>query len=320
MSDAPLRILHLDNGREMRGGQWQVLRLVQGLREAGHTCRLLTRRGSPLEAAARQAGVPVGTLNAWRVWRDSRSADVVHAHDAGSHRTAAWTARAPLIVSRRVAFPVGKGWFSRAKYRRAAQYIAISEAVATELQLAGVAAGHIALVPDGMELPPRALPYEDRPFSPSSIIAPATDDPKKGATLTVEAARLAGLPVQFSRHLADDLRRARLFVYLTQSEGLGSGVLLAMAHAVPVIASRVGGLPEIITDGVNGLLVENDAAAIAAAVRRLWTQRDEAARLAAAGRQTVETRFSVQAMVLRTAAVYRTVLAEPSASLPKETH
>ena len=45
-----------------------------------------------------------------------------------------------------------------------------------------------------------------------------------------------------------------MFVYITESEGLGSAVLLAMAAGTPVIASRVGGLPEAIEDGVNGLL------------------------------------------------------------------
>ena len=51
-----MRILHLDAGREMRGGQWQVLRLIEGLAGAGHENLLLARRGSPLFDAAGGAG------------------------------------------------------------------------------------------------------------------------------------------------------------------------------------------------------------------------------------------------------------------------
>ena len=53
-----MRILHLDSGREMRGGQWQVLRLHQGLTEAGLDSLLLARSDSPLAAAARAASLP----------------------------------------------------------------------------------------------------------------------------------------------------------------------------------------------------------------------------------------------------------------------
>ena len=56
------------------------------------------------------------------------------------------------------------------------------------------------------------------------------------------------------------LHEAGFFVYITHSEGLGSGALLAMSAGVPVIASNVGGLPEAIRHGENGLLVENDRA------------------------------------------------------------
>ena len=61
---------------------------------------------------------------------------------------------------------------------------------------------------------------------------------------------------QISQHLEADLRDAAMLVYLTASEGLGSGALLAMSAGVPVIASRVGGLPEIVRHRETGLLVE----------------------------------------------------------------
>ena len=68
-----MRILHLDSGHEMRGGQWQVLRLIEGLRGAGHESLLLARAGSPLLAQARPGDTvrfrlvdPIEAVRAWR--------------------------------------------------------------------------------------------------------------------------------------------------------------------------------------------------------------------------------------------------------------
>jgi glycosyltransferase involved in cell wall biosynthesis len=66
--------------------------------------------------------------------------------------------------------------------------------------------------------------------------------------------------------LERELSDAAMLVYVTNSEGLGSGALLAMSAGVPVIASNVGGLPEVIRHGENGLLVANDADAIRRAI------------------------------------------------------
>ena len=83
-----------------------------------------------------------------------------------------------------------------------------------------------------------------------------------------EAARIGAFEVCYSSDLERDLPHASVFVYITRSEGLGSAALLAMARGVPVVASRVGGLPEIVEDGVNGMLVPNDPEAIACGDRR----------------------------------------------------
>ena len=86
-----MRILHLDSGREMRGGQWQALRLHRGLVERGHESLLLARRESPLLAAARRAALPCEVLRPGVF--ESRGFDLVHAHDARSHTMGALFAR-----------------------------------------------------------------------------------------------------------------------------------------------------------------------------------------------------------------------------------
>jgi glycosyltransferase involved in cell wall biosynthesis len=119
---------------------------------------------------------------------------------------------------------------------------------------------------------------------------------------------LAGVALKFSTDLERDLRRAAIFVYITHSEGLGSGALLAMGAGVPVVASRTGGLPEAIRHGENGMLVENDAASIAAAIHALMDGGDLAQRMGAAARRTVLEKFTVDHMVRRTMEVYSQVL------------
>jgi glycosyltransferase involved in cell wall biosynthesis len=190
------------------------------------------------------------------------------------------------------------------KYRRPVRYIAVSEFVKSVLLARGVPAEKIAVVYDGVPLLNISPPIE-----PPRIVAPANaGDPRKGAALALEAARLAGVELHLSDNLERDLAGASLFLYITHSEGLGSGALLAMSAGVPVLASNVGGLPEIIRHGENGWLVENASDAIAAAIRRLAADPALTRALALAGRRTVEERFTVERMVRRTMEVYRQAL------------
>jgi glycosyltransferase involved in cell wall biosynthesis len=141
------------------------------------------------------------------------------------------------------------------------------------------------------------------------VMAPATTDEQKGTNLALEAARLAGVELKLSDDPERQLHEARLFVYITLSEGLGSGALLAMSAGLPVIASKVGGLPEVIQHGRNGILVNNDAQEIASAINLALADRGLAQRLGAAARQTVIEKFTVDRMVRRTMEIYRQVLA-----------
>ncbi len=288
-----MRILHLDLGREMRGGQWQSQRLARTLAGQGHTSVLMSQTGQ---------GEPFSLP---RLIAEYHRFDLVHAHDAHAHTVAAGLPGRPLVVARRVAFPVGRGPASRWKYGRAAHFIAVSGFVRERLLEAGVEESRISVVADGVELPPALLPPDD----PPRILAVATPDPMKGSTLAEESAARAGLPVCFTRDLARDLPGAAMLLYITRQEGLGSAALLAMASGVPVVASRVGGLPEAVEDGVTGLLVDNSADAIAAAIRRLWDNPAEARRMGLKGHERVAERFTVEIMVEKTLAVYRKVLA-----------
>jgi glycosyltransferase involved in cell wall biosynthesis len=292
-----MRILHLDAGREMRGGQWQVLRLIHGLHTAGFESTLLARPEGPLFAAARREGWRVEPLGLTRAVRLARRHDIVHAHDARTHTLGAIVRGAPLVVARRVSFPIGSRW----KYGRASRYIAVSAFVKGVLMEGGVSADRISVVYDGVPLL--------EPARGDAVIAPANlADPRKGQLLAAEGARLANVPLELSSDLERDLRHAGTFIYITHSEGLGSGALLAMSAGIPVIASNIGGLREAIEDRVNGLLVENDAESISQAIRCLLTDPDFARSIGAAARRTIQERFTVDRMVWGTIEVYRAVL------------
>jgi Glycosyl transferases group 1/Glycosyltransferase Family 4 len=289
-----MRVLHLDGGKELRGGQWQVLRLIEGLFKQGVESTLLARDGSPLFRLAREKGWRVEPLGVMRAMALARKHDLVHAHDAHGHTVGAIASPAKLLVSRRVAFPVQ----SRLKYARARHYLAVSEFVQKVLIEGGVPEEKISVVYDGVPLL--------EPSEGTLLMAPASDDPKKGSALAREAALKAGEHLRFSNDLVRDLHDAAIFLYITQSEGLGSGALLAMSAGVPVIASNVGGLPEVVEHCETGLLVSNED--IYGAIRLLRIDHAYAWRLGAKGRKRVIEKFTVDHMVRRTMEIYRRVL------------
>lgn len=296
-----MKLVHLDSGREMRGGQYQALELMRGLELRHHELVLLARPGSPLFDRAAEAGLFVKPLSLSNLVEYSREADLVHAHDARSHTMCALASRAPFVVSRRVAFPVKQTFASRWKYSRSQHFLAVSRYVAEELERAGVDRYRITVVYDGVSPPASVEPFPRRAAGP--VVAPAGADPMKGEDLL----RASGLPVTFSNFLPDDLARASAFVYISRSEGLGSAALLAMAYGVPVVASRTGGLTEIVEHEITGLLTGNSPEEIASSVRRLKDDPPLAMRLSSAGREQVLSCFTTEHMIARTLEAYAKV-------------
>ncbi len=299
-----MRILHLDSGQSMRGGQHQVLMLLKGLEARGHGQTLLA--GDPL--VERWDGRRLTIAN---LLHAAPEAGIIHAHDARSHTLAAlFCPGRPLVVSRRVAFPLRRGWLSRWKYGRGKHYIAVSGYVRERLIDAGVPAPDITLVHDGVNIPAAEHGKQRgaRVGGSTLAVAPAIADPLKGSELLRSACQLAGVRVLLSTDLLADLPRADVFVYLSESEGLGSATLLAMARHVPVVASRVGGIPEIVDHEKTGLLVANEVGDVAAAIQRMLEDRDLAKECTERAFRLVSEGFSDDIMVQRTEEVYLTVL------------
>ena len=283
----------------MRGGQWQVVRLIEGLLASGVECRLQARAGSLLLLEAQRRGWTVEPLSPWRVFSGVRQCDLVHCHDARTHTLAAVSGGAPFVVARRVAFPIGGGW----KYGRAARYIAVSRFVARILMEGGVARERITIVHDGVPLL-HGSEKREGVIAPDNMV-----DAMKGAAIVATASELSGVDVRYSDDLEHDLLTAAVFVYISHSEGLGSAVLLAMSAGAAVIASDVGGLSEIVSHRETGLLVDNIPQAVGGAMRQLMLNPEWARELAAAARHRIKQDFTVDKMVAKTLDVYRQVLA-----------
>ncbi|MCX7718140.1 MAG: glycosyltransferase, partial [Candidatus Sumerlaeaceae bacterium] len=120
--------------------------------------------------------------------------------------------------------------------------------------------------------------------------------------------------VEFLGHLPDLAplyRAADLFVMSSHLEGLCTSILDAMAAGVPVVATRAGGIPEIVRDGLNGLLVPvRDPEALAAAMETALRSPMLREVLSHAGRRTVEEEFSHDRMVDGTVEQYKAILAK----------
>jgi L-malate glycosyltransferase len=104
-----------------------------------------------------------------------------------------------------------------------------------------------------------------------------------------------------------------VFVMSSVTEGLGTSLLDAMACERPIVATRAGGIPEIVEEEETGLLVPpRNHHALADAIVRALNDRPLRERLAAAGFARVRERFTVERMVAETAAVYEQIKSQGS--------
>jgi glycosyltransferase involved in cell wall biosynthesis len=308
-----------------------LLTLARGLRTRGHRQTIVCPPDSALAERAREEGFSVAA-------KVVREGDIVHAHSGRAQNTAyRATVGSHLrrVVTRHVAFPPRCPWVHRLKYSMTCHgIIAVSESVREALMRAGVPAKNVRVVHTGVELPPpqaRRAASNDfvighmGAFTPEKgqevILAAAgelrTSLPRARFILAGEGPRLAGLrrgapsTVSFPGFVGDHaafFAGLDLFVMPSRSEAWGLAALEAMAHGVPVIASNIGGLREIVEHGRSGWLVPpGDAAALA---RAITAAARDPARLREAGMAAREraAQFSVERMAEETERFYYSLL------------
>jgi glycosyltransferase involved in cell wall biosynthesis len=154
----------------------------------------------------------------------------------------------------------------------------------------------------------RALGLVNRPFSCLVV----GDGPERASVETAIAAQDGRAPVELLGDRSDVgelLADADVFVLSSRSEGMPLSILEAMAVGLPVVASSVGGIPELVRDGETGRLVPpGNEEALAAALRETLSDPELRARLGAAGRQRVMEHFSVEACRVAHLELFRSLL------------
>jgi glycosyltransferase involved in cell wall biosynthesis len=254
------------------------------------------------------------------------------------------------VIFRRVNFPLRKNRFSRFKYSWGIDCIvAISESIRLQLQMCGIPNSRIQTIYEGMDLslfPRRIQPKAHNPNEPAVIGTVAYLSPEKGLNYLIEAAAL--IPAVQNRlrfvivgdgkclhdlkelaikkglkdvfHFAgfhsdtyQFMKSFDIFALPSLSEGLSSAILEAMATSLPIVATNVGGIPELVKDGDNGLLVAPaNPVSLARAIQHLLDNPEEAARMGQRGRERIEAYFTLERKILETERLCNTLLQRSS--------
>ena len=327
-----------------RGQEFEQVAITGPRSELG---RRLAAVGIPVRCAGWTAALdPRALLAAWTEARHDPSRTVLHAHDPHALVLAGVAARltgARLVVTRRVVFHLRRPGF----WPAADRIVAISEAVRRILLEDGMAAGRLMVVRSGVDLEglrgtaPRGIRRrlglpDDTPIA--VCVGALTREKDHATLLRAAAAARASAPalrwllagegperpalehlvaesglqdrVHLLGHDPDPpalIRDATLLVHSATEEGLGTTLLDAMALGVPVVATEVGGIPELLGAGAGVLVRAHDPTALAEATVRMLTDGTLRASCVARAAEVV-AQYSDTRMAEGMRSVYRSVL------------
>ncbi|MDD5259918.1 MAG: glycosyltransferase family 4 protein [bacterium] len=362
----PNIIMHLDSALSWRGGQQQVLNLVQGLQQRNIISFIACPPKSILfnEALSRVISVfPLHIFGEWDILAVRRlrqmirnlKVNILHCHDSHAH-TIGFLAtlgmdNCKLIVTRRVDFSIGNNLINKFKYKNSVdRFIAVSNGVKKVLELGGIDRARITVVHDGIEInnflcrDKATNLYREFGLDPAKPVIGniAALAPHKDQRTLLQAAKIvleqipeaqflvvgtgaleeelkqlaADLEIQervkftgFRSDVPQILTILNIFAVSSHLEGLGSSTLEAMAAGLPIVATRTGGIPEIVENSINGILVPpRDSAALAKGIIELLRDNKRREKMGNASLQMVKN-FSVDKMVEGNVAVYSQVTA-----------
>jgi glycosyltransferase involved in cell wall biosynthesis len=295
-----MRIAHVNVARNYRGGERQTELLIRELLARGIEQRLVARRGSPLEhRVAALGGVEVRGVSGHLpgVVSATGRADLVHVHEGRSVYAAYMRnliSGTPYIATRRVNNPIGDHRMAHRAYRRAACVAAVAPEVADVVRGfdSAVRVCTIYSASSSLSADPAEVAAIRTRIGGNFIVGHvgALDNSQKAQEIIIAAARrlatshpgirfvlvgggsdeamlrelAAGLTnltfTGFVDNVGDYLGAFDSFVLPSRREGVGSILFDAMEHALPIIATPVGGVRNIVHENENGLFIEIDNA------------------------------------------------------------
>ncbi len=289
------RVCHINTAGGFRGGERQTELLVRELAARHWRQRLVARAGGPLAKRCRRIdGLEIAEVFPHPTFAAAaaRGSSIVHAHETRATYAGwllQWWSKTPYLLTGRIGHPTGARLLRTRAYRSANCVVAVSSSIARTIEH-HYPEINCRIVPDahadmltGRDTSANVLEKWNGKTIIGHIGALRHDD--KGQGTIIEAARrlqdsqpnlhfvllgdgkddhefrraAEGLHnlefVGFVDNVADYLAAFDIFVYPSLREGLGSSLLDAMQFGLPIVATRVGGIPELVEDQVNGLLI-----------------------------------------------------------------
>jgi glycosyltransferase involved in cell wall biosynthesis len=343
----PAKIVHVNTARGYRGGERQTELLIRGLAARGLQQALVTRRGAPLATRLSDIDIDIrevagGLLSVTRATRD---AALIHVHEGRSVYAAflrSLLSSTPYVITRRVNNPIREHWFAHRAYRRAARVAAVAPQVAEVVRSydASIPVTVVHSASSGLPVD-AAVSAAIRARFHGKLLAGhvgALDNSQKGQEFIIAVARevehtqprlhfilvgggddegmlkaaAAGLSnltfTGFVDNVGDYLAAFDAFILPSNREGIGSILLDAMDQGLPVVASRVGGVPDIVHDGENGLLIDpGSPAQLRDAILKLSADATLRRRYGERGREFAKD-FTSDAMCRKYLGLYESVL------------
>jgi glycosyltransferase involved in cell wall biosynthesis len=291
----PAKIVHVNTARGYRGGERQTELLIRGLASRAVGQALVARRGGPLAERVRRLGIEVREVGSslLSVVHAVRDASLIHVHEGRSVYAAylrSLLSGTPYVITRRVNNPIREHWLAHCVYRRASCVAAVAPQVAQVVRAYDPAisvtvvhsassgllvdaaasaairerfrgkfvAGHVGALDNGQKgqeyiiAVARELEHT-HPDVHFVLVGGGGDE----AVLKEAAAGLSNVTFTgFVDNVGDYLAAFDVFILPSNREGIGSILLDAMEQSLPVVASRVGGVPDIVLHGENGLLID----------------------------------------------------------------
>lgn len=344
MSSEPLRVAHINLARGYRGGERQTELLIEGLAGRGWRQTLVARREEALAGRCGSIERLTTKQVAGNVIAGAFAlggVDLVHVHE-GRATQAAWLNSllrgTPYLLTRRVQKGPRHTAANRRMYGRAAAIVPVSTAIGASIDALDASLGW-SVIPDassGLISQPARVAELRRQFGGEFVVGHvgALDDSHKGQLQIISIARrirdtdprvrfvlvgggrdedmlkeaAAGLDnIVFAGYVDDVgnyLAAFDAFIYPSRHEGLGSILLDALEFGLPVVATAVGGIPEIIEDDENGFLCDpDDIDALTNAVLRLERDSELCERIKSVNKLKAES-FSPERMTSRYIEIY----------------